>query len=112
MPIGATRLISGYVYIKVAAVPNMPYTANWLPLHVLVWERANGRPVPVGHCLVFRDRDRTNVALENLELITRAENLRRNYIHNLPRPLRHAIQLKAALTKQINRRSRNAQHDR
>jgi hypothetical protein len=46
MPIGATRLVDGYLYIKVAAVRYVPYMVNWLPLHILNWERANGRPLP------------------------------------------------------------------
>lgn len=29
--------------------------------------------MPVGHALVFRNRDRTDIRLENLELITRRE---------------------------------------
>lgn len=37
-------------------------------LHRLVWEEANG-PLPSQHVLTFRDGDRTNVALENLELV-------------------------------------------
>lgn len=28
MPLGSTRLIDGYVYRKVSAVPNVPYTVN------------------------------------------------------------------------------------
>jgi hypothetical protein len=113
MPIGATRLVDGYVYVKVAAVMNVPYTVNWLPLHVLNWERANGRPLPPGHCLAFRDRDRMNVELDNLELITRAENMRRNTVHNLPKPLAELVQLRGALVRQINRRSgRHEKQDR
>ena len=37
MPIGSTRLMDGYVYFKVADVPNVPYTVNWLPLSVTDW---------------------------------------------------------------------------
>jgi hypothetical protein len=106
MPVGTTRLIDGYVYIKVAAVRYVPYTVNWLPVHILGWERAAGRPMPPGHCLWFRDGDRMNVAVENLELITRAENMRRNTVHNLPKPLAEIVQLRGALVRQINRREK------
>jgi hypothetical protein len=105
MPIGSTRLMDGYVYVKVAAVPNVPYTVNWLPLHILEWERAHG-PVPAGHCLWFTDGNRQHVDLANLELHTRAENMRRNSVHNLPKPLAQTVQLLGALTRQINRRTR------
>lgn len=110
MDIGATRLVDGYVYVKVAEVPCVPYTVNWKPLHVLNWERANGRPLPAGHCLVFRDRNRENVELDNLELITRADNMKRNSVHNLPKPLVEIVQLRGAIVRQINRRERNANH--
>jgi len=106
MPVGATRLVDGYVYIKVAEVLNQPYTVNWKPLHILNWERANGRPLPEGHCLWFRDGDRMNVEPKNLELITRSEGMRRNTVHNLPKELSLAIQLRGALVRQINQRSR------
>lgn len=112
MPVGATRLVDGYLYIKVAAVRYVPYTVNWLPLHILAWERANGRALPSGHCLWFRDGNRTNVESENLELITRAENMRRNFVHNLPKPLAELLQLRGALVRQINRREGNAKQDR
>ena len=112
MPIGATRPFEGYLLLKVADVPNVPYTVNWKLLHVLNWERANGRPLPAGHCLVFRDRNRQNCEASNLELITRAENMRRNTLHRLPKPLRFAIYAKGALNRRINRmtRERAEQH--
>ena len=92
MPIGSTRLVDGYVYVKVADVPNVPYTVNWLPLHILEWERVHG-PLPAGHCLWFTDGDRLHVDVANLELITRRELMARNTVHNLPAPLAEAVQL-------------------
>jgi len=47
--------------------------------HIYNWEQLNG-PLPKGHCLNFLDGDRTNTNVENLELITRAELLRRNML--------------------------------
>lgn len=43
--------------------------------HRVVWEQANG-PVPPNHCIKFKDGDRTNCSLDNLYLVTRAENCR------------------------------------
>lgn len=103
MAIGATRLIDGYLYVKVAEVPHVAYTVNWKPVHIIDWERANGRSLPAGHVLRFRDGNRLNTALANLELITRRENARRNTVHRLPGPLKRAIFAKAALTRRINR---------
>jgi hypothetical protein len=103
MPLGAERLVDGYLYVKVAEVQNVPYTVNWKPVNVLNWERANGRPLPDGHVLRFRDGDHMNVGVANLELITRRENARRNSLHSLPEPLKRAIYAKGALNRRINR---------
>lgn len=105
-PIGATRLIDGYLYVKFAAVPNVAYTVNWKPVHILEWERENGRPVPPGHIVSFRDRDRTHITIENLELITMADNVRRNSLHNLPAPLVEVIQLRGAIQRRITMKER------
>lgn len=51
----------------------------WKPLHVHNWEHANG-PVPEGHCLWFKDENTMNCEVENLELITRKENIMRNQL--------------------------------
>jgi hypothetical protein len=41
-------------------------------MHVAVWEKANG-PLPKGHGLIHLDGDRSNNALENLQLLTISE---------------------------------------
>lgn len=112
-PIGSRRLIDGYVYIKLADVRYVPHTHNWFLEHVLDWEMANGRPLPAGHALRFTNGDKTDIRLDNLELISRADNMRRNSVHNLPKPIAEAVQLLGALKRQINRRQRRAsqEHD-
>jgi len=103
MPIGSTRLIDGYRYRKVSEVPNVPYTVNWKLESVLIWEAAHG-PVPPGHAVAFSNGDKGDVRLENLELVSRRELLRRNSIHRLPPALVETIQALGALTRQIHRR--------
>lgn len=112
MPVGSRRLIGGYVYIKLADVSHVPYTANWFPEHVIDWEIANRRPLPRGHALRFRNGDRTDLRLDNLELVARAELMRRNSVHNLPAPLPQTIQLLGALRRQIRRRDGKEQDRR
>ena len=102
MPIGATRKIDGYVYLKVGDERRVAYTRNWRPIHVIRWEETNG-PVPAKHALVFKDGNRENIELDNLELITRSELMRRNSIHNLPAELVEVIQLSGALKRKIRR---------
>lgn len=60
---------------------------NFTPVTVLVWEAEHG-PVPSGHLVRFRDGMTTihadEITVDKLELITRAENMRRNSVHNYP----------------------------
>lgn len=47
---------------------------NWKYKHVLVWEEHNG-PVPEGHAVIFKNGDTSDIRIENLALVTRAELL-------------------------------------
>jgi hypothetical protein len=76
-----------------------------------LWVDRHG-PVPPGHIVLFKDRDRLNVELRNLKLLSRADNMRRNTVHNLPKPLASTIQLLGALKRTLNRRRRNEKQDR
>jgi hypothetical protein len=105
MAIGDTRLIDGYVYRKVSDTPNVPWTRNWVLEHRRVWEEANG-PLPAGHALAFKNGDKADVRIENLECVTRRELLSRNTIHRLPVELKKTIQLLGALKRQINKKEK------
>lgn len=111
MPVGSTRLIGGYLYRKVSDVRKVPYTVNWKPVHVLLWTATRG-PVPTGHVLIFRNGDKADIRLDNLECVTRRALMARNTVHNLPESLAKTVQLLGALTRQINRRTRAPEQDR
>jgi len=99
-PVGSERFTKeGYLQRKVndgASTQN-----RWKSVHVLVWESVNGK-VPKGHKIVFRDGDKSNIVVENLELISDADLMRRNTIHNLPKDLVEVIQLNREIKKEIN----------
>lgn len=98
-PIGTILPVSTQPYLKIKiAEPN-----KWEMLHRHNWKKANGE-IPKGFCLVFRDGNAHNCAVENLELISRSELQRRNSIHNLPEDLRTTIQTIGHLRRTINRR--------
>lgn len=103
-PVGSQRLVDGYLYTKVSDTPGVPWTRNWKPTHVLLWEQHHG-PVPRGHAIVFKSGDRTDIRLENLERVTRRELMLRNTIHNYPKPIAEAMQLLGALRRKINRKT-------
>ncbi len=106
-PIGTESVDAyGYPIRKVADSGHKP--TDWRWIHHLVWEAA-GHTVPPGHALVFRDGDKRNAALDNLELITRAELMARNSLHRYPAHIVKAVQAVGTLNRQINRRVRAAQ---
>jgi hypothetical protein len=97
-PIGYRSTRDGYTVEK---------TANGFKLvHVLMWEAING-PVPKGFFVVFKDRNKANIALDNLELIDRHEHMRRNNIKNLPEELREVLHIKKSITRKINQLEKN-----
>ena len=100
-PIGAERISKdGYLERKIN--DDLPLQRRWRAVHLLAWEAANG-PLPKGHCLTFRDGNRRNIALDNLDLITRAERMRRNTIHRYPPELKQTIRVAGKLRRAISR---------
>ena len=71
-----------------------------------MWEAING-PVPKGMFVVFKDRNKANITLDNLELIDRHEHMRRNTVHNLPEELREVLHIKKSITRKINQLEKN-----
>lgn len=75
VPVGTERLSKeGYVEVKVKRFSDRPGANKcWRMKHHLVWEEANGRPVPPSSMIVFADRDKGNLDPENLVCVPRAE---------------------------------------
>ncbi|MBS1776013.1 MAG: HNH endonuclease [Bacteroidetes bacterium] len=69
--------------------------------HRLVWEQHKGK-IPRGYIVVFKDRNPKNITIENLEMITLKENMRRNSIHNYPAEIKQVIRLNKKLKRAIN----------
>lgn len=111
-PVGSLRISKdGYLERKVTDDHPVP-TRRWTGVHRLVWEAAHG-PIPAGYAVVFRPgRFTTNpdaITEDGLELVTRAELMRRNTVHNYPPELARLVQLKGAINRQVNRIAREAQ---
>lgn len=105
-PLGHERLSKGgYLQRKMADTGCT--RKDYVPVHHLVWKDA-GREIPPGHALTFRDGNKRNFALENLELVARADLMRRNSYHNYPKEVAQAIQLRGALNRKINRLAKEA----
>lgn len=95
---GALRVnTDGYIDMRVSFDKG---ALGWQALHRILWEDAHGL-VPGGVALRFKDGDRLNVDLGNLELISRADLLKRNSIHNFPPVLRSTINVLGQLKRRI-----------
>lgn len=100
-PVGYERMtIDGYTEIKTGEGLRM-----FKLKHRVEWEKVNGN-IPRGLILVCKTDDKQNCHPSNWELITRAENMKRNTYHNYPKDIANVIQLRGALTRQINKAKR------
>ena len=98
-PIGSTRYSKdGYLQRKISDTGYPP--RDWIGEHVLMWQAAFG-PVPPGHAVCFKDGDKTHLALDNFELLSRGELMLRNTIHKLPPVLTDVIRLNGALKRRL-----------
>lgn len=82
-------------------------TRRWEAVHRIVWQAAHG-PIPKGYIVVFKPGQKTtqeeDITLDRLELITRAQNMKRNSVHTrMPPEAARLVQLKGAINRQVNR---------
>lgn len=95
-PVGSTRIDKdGYLLIKTAE------PRKWELMHRHVWEKANGT-IPKHSIVVFKDGNKLNCELANLQLISKAENMQRNTIQRFPEEIKTTIKAISKLKKTIN----------
>ena len=75
---------------------------KWLHLHVYNWIQENG-PVPKGFIVAFKNADTMNCDISNLEVLTRAENMKRNAIHNYPEEIKTTLRLISKVKRKIKK---------
>ncbi len=104
VPVGSERIgKDGILQIKISDTGYGP--RDWKSAHSILWESCFG-PVPPGHLIIFKDGIRKNIFIDNLELVSRAENMRRNSIHHLPPALADVCRIKGVLNRHINKRKK------
>lgn len=111
LPVGSYRINrDGNLQRKVSEARGSN-SARWCCVAELVWIAAHG-PLPPKHIVVFRPGMRTavleEITLERVECISLAENARRNHPRNKSPELARLVQLKGAITRQVNRINREA----
>jgi hypothetical protein len=111
VPIGALRVNSlGYLDRKISN--DRRGALNWRAVHRLVWEEQRG-PVPKGFLVAFKKGMRTTevekITVDALELISLADNGRRNVMWNrYPRPLAESINLLGHIKRRLRKREEEA----
>ncbi|MDM0032093.1 HNH endonuclease [Variovorax sp. J22P271] len=113
VPVGSLRTSKdGYLERKVTDDPALYPARRWVPVARLVWEAAHG-PIPRGHIVIYRPGMKTlvepEITADRLECISKAENARRNHPRSKSPDLARLVQLKGAITRQVNRIAREAQ---
>lgn len=104
-PVGALRInTDGQLDIK-----TREGLRAWYCMARFVWATERG-PIPRGLVVRYRNGDQHDTRIENLELITRAEHLRRNWHDRYPLEVKQITQLRGALQRQINKRE--GKHER
>lgn len=104
-PLWAYRITrDGYLQQKIGTAKGNN-SKRWRGVHELVWIAAHG-PLQPGQIVVFkpgmRTTDLAGITLDKVECISRVENMRRNTVHNLPKPIAQLVQLRGALMRKIN----------
>jgi hypothetical protein len=101
--VGHERMKEGFIVIKVTN-ENKIARRNFKLKHRWVWENHHGK-IPEGMIVSFKDNDKTNCEIDNLELIPRGEFTRLQKVYgwkNEHPDLKPIIRTIAAIDKKIN----------
>lgn len=92
---GAERINKdGYIEIRIRQ-------GKYVLKHRKIWEEYHGE-IPKGHIIIFKDNNPKNCVIENLEMISRAENaIRNNNLPNYPRDLQRLDYARTLLKQKI-----------
>ena len=111
LPVGSYRINpDGHLQQKIGEASGSN-SKRWRNVAELVWVQAHG-PVPPKHIVIFKPGMRSavleQITLDRVECISLAENARRNHPRNKSPELAKLVQLKGAITRQVNRINREA----
>lgn len=84
----------GYIYIRISK-------GKYVLKHRLVWEQHNG-PITKGNIIIFKDKNKYNLNIDNLQMITKRENMLRNTVTKYPLELQQLIKLNNKLKTTLN----------
>lgn len=83
----------GYTYIRIEK-------SKWVLYQRYLYEKEFGK-IPENHIIIFKDKNTKNFELDNLQCISREENMHRNTIRNYPPEVVELIKLNSKIKKLI-----------
>lgn len=101
--VGSERInVDGYIEIKVAE-PN-----RWRLKHRVIWEQVNGA-IPKGFNVQFKNHNRKDCRIENLYLISKAEQMAKenSFWAKYPKEIQEIIHLKGVVNRAIHKVEKN-----
>ena len=101
--VGSERInVDGYIEIKVAE-PN-----RWRLKHRVIWEQVNGA-IPKGFNVQFKNHNRQDCRIENLYLISQAEQMAKenSFWAKYPKEIQEIIHLKGLVNRAIHKVEKN-----
>ena len=101
--VGSARInVDGYIEIKVAE-PNV-----WRLKHRIIWEQHNG-VIPAGYNVQFKNRNTQDCRIENLYIISKAEQMRteNSLVARYPKEVQEVIRLKGVVNRVIHKREKD-----
>lgn len=85
--------------------------SNWITLDRYNWEKERGK-IPAGHKIIHINGDTLNANIDNLEIVTAAQLMKKNSLHNYPPEIKQVIQLGGVLTRKINKRNKQLTNEK
>lgn len=79
---------------------------GWEMMSRYAWWAETGHWPRRNQVVIHLNGDPHDTRFCNLDLLTRRENMLRNSVHNLPKPLAQLVQLRGALVRKINKRQK------
>ena len=101
--VGSERINKdGYIEIKVAE------SKRWRLKHRIIWEQVNGE-IPKGYNVQFKNHNPQDCRIENLYLISRAEQIAKenSYWAKYPKEIQELIHLKGLVNRAIHKAEKN-----
>jgi len=92
----------GYVEMRISQ-------GKFVLKHRTIYQQHHGK-ISKDSIIVFKDGNKSNFDINNLEAITKAENMKRNTIHRYPTELKKLIRLSNKLSHKINQRINEEQN--